>query len=45
MGWLGASILTATEGWPFLQMGMSLWSRWMEVLWAGGWVLVLHNHF
>ena len=32
MGWLGPSILTATEGWPFLQMGTCLWSRSIDCL-------------
>ena len=32
MGWLGPSILTATEGWPFLHTAICLWSRSMEVL-------------
>lgn len=32
MGWLGPSILTATEGWPFLQIGIALCSRSIEVL-------------
>lgn len=32
MGWLEPSILTATEGWPFLQTWICLWSRSMDVL-------------
>ncbi len=35
VGWLGPSILTATEGWPLLQMGICLWSRSMDWLWGG----------